>query len=102
MTSTDYKFGTWYPIESKPKIGEFLVWLREPLFGSNTWPMRIRENGITLIAGQFHFEMSAPTHWMPLPPPPGAEWNFSNEAGSDAVSLIGPTSPPPGTKGIED
>ena len=28
-----------------------------------------------------------PTHWMPLPSPPGAELNFSNDAGSDAVSL---------------
>lgn len=28
-----------------------------------------------------------PTHWMPLPSPPGAELNFSNDAERDGVSL---------------
>jgi len=28
-----------------------------------------------------------PTHWMPLPSPPGAELNFSNEPERDGVSL---------------
>lgn len=28
-----------------------------------------------------------PTHWMPVPPPPGAEVTISNEAGSTDVSL---------------
>ena len=34
--------------------------------------------------------------------PPGAELTISNEAGSETVSLIGLTSPPPVTRGIED
>jgi hypothetical protein len=41
-----------------------------------------------------------PSHYWPLPSPPGAELTISNEAGSDDVSLIDPTSPPPVTRGI--
>ncbi len=39
-----------------------------------------------------------PTHWMPLPSPPGAELNFSNEAERDAVSLKPDTSSQPASE----
>lgn len=85
----------WLPIESAPRDGTHILAFG-PQPGCNA-----REHGWTEVR-ETHFEHSGwdwyeavhncshkwkPTHWMPLPSPPGAELNFSNEAGSDAVSL---------------
>ena len=72
---SEYKFGTWYPIDSAPRDGTPVV-----LF----WPF-VTQDGI-VHSGYFYKPASdvaafwysdlvnlgatPPTHWMPLPPPP--------------------------------
>ena len=61
----------WFPIESAPKEGVFLVWLPEPEQGSNVMPMN--SGKITTIGHYFVWDVqSKPTHWRPLPSPPTA------------------------------
>jgi hypothetical protein len=116
MTSPEYKFGEWYRIGSAPWNKTVLLWWRpitENRFAEATVvgqvvapdePLSEDSKPTRWWNGQRgeYQDIWHVTHWMPLPPPPGASMNISNEAGSDAVSLIAPTSPPPVTRGIKD
>ena len=57
----------WQDIESAPKDGEFLVYM--PNERAKIQAARWHPN-VKTIGGNFHFDLTAPTHWMPLPPPP--------------------------------
>lgn len=61
----------WQPIETAPIKGTFLVWLPEPdgRMGSQVALMMNHPN-VQFINGNFAFDLSKPTHWMPLPEPP--------------------------------
>jgi hypothetical protein len=95
MTTPEYKFGTWYPIESAPKDGtEVLLWIPAENTADIGFWGDSHADETTWIEGRDLSPLAA-THWMPLPPPPGETLNFSNESGSDAVSLKSDTSLPP-------
>ena len=57
----------WEPIESAPKDGEFLVYM--PDERTKIQAARWHPN-VKTIGGNFHFDLTAPTHWMPLPAAP--------------------------------
>lgn len=59
----------WRPIETAPTVGEFLVYMPDEIQKMQT--ARFREN-VKVIGGHFAFDLTKPTHWMPLPPAPGA------------------------------
>ncbi len=59
----------WKTIDSAPEEGVFLVWLAEPLLGSQVQTARWHPN-VKTIGAVFHFDAPKPTHWMPLPEPP--------------------------------
>ena len=94
----------WLPIESAPKDGtEILAFcpdrgIRETrmgLYGPGSIGYHRWEQGegprnygwdwIEVVHNSGH--TWKPTHWMPLPSPPDAELNFSNNAERDGVSL---------------
>lgn len=58
----------WLPIESAPEIGEFLVFL--PDERTKVQAARKNENGVFVIGDAFAFDLTEPTHWMPLPESP--------------------------------
>lgn len=98
----------WLPIETAPKDGSKFIGLCRGLVYSVRWELYYdkwphQDGGPTYRGGwsaetwDQHMPCS-PTHWMPLPSPPGAEVNFSNDAGSDAVSLKSNTSSHPATE----
>lgn len=58
----------WQPIETAPKEGIFLVYMPEekrPYQVANFHP------NVNVIGNCFAFDLTKPTHWMPLPQPPG-------------------------------
>lgn len=62
MNQTAFSFGTWYPIESVLDSGERVI-----LYSKHaTVPISIRHVDVEYW-NSLHV---APTHWMPLPPPP--------------------------------
>lgn len=60
---------TWQPIETLPKIGEFLVYMPEE---RHKFQVMSRNGRFSVVAGCFSFDVTKPTHWMPLPEPPSA------------------------------
>jgi hypothetical protein len=97
MTSTDYKFGTWYDITTAPKDGTKIdllfpyprgrtvdcFWGEIGIALGKVWVWRtpIWKDGVLLPEDQWDVNCygSEPTHWMPAP-----------------------ASPPPVTRGIKD
>lgn len=63
---------SWRPIESAPKDGAFLVYMPEE---HRKLQVMYRTEGskIAVIGGAFAFDLTKPTHWQPLPPPPKPE-----------------------------
>lgn len=59
--------GQWMPIETAPEFGEFLVYLPHERVKIQTakWHPNAK-----VIGNVFAFDMSKPTHYMPLPAPP--------------------------------
>lgn len=58
----------WLPIKSMPDEGTFLVYMPEERVKIHTcW---INRNGVMIIGGMFAFDLTKPTYWMSLPPPP--------------------------------
>lgn len=59
--------GGWMPIATIPEKGEFLVFMPEERMQIQAakWHPNVK-----VIGGNFAFDMSAPTHWMPLPAAP--------------------------------
>ncbi len=57
----------WQPIETAPKDGTFLVYM--PNERIKVQAARFHPN-VKVIGGVFAFELTKPTHWMPLPEPP--------------------------------
>jgi hypothetical protein len=60
----------WQPIETAPKEGEYLVYMpaeRHPIQVARYHP------NVKVIGNVFAFDLSPPTHWMPLPAPPTQE-----------------------------
>jgi len=86
----------WRPIESAPADGtEILAYMPGLALGQivlywqdGYWRKKANSMGLKY----------PPTHWMPLPSPPGAELNFSNEPESDAGSLKSDTSSQPASE----
>lgn len=107
----------WLPIETAPKDGtEILAWrddcgtllvrwtsAYELLTDAEAEASGMDENALhseswfcaDFIQGSRLENETVPSHWMPLPSPPGAELNFSNEAERDGVSLKSDTSSQP-------
>ena len=73
MTPTPDRTPDWQPIETAPKDGTHVLlgWaVGVGLVLSGYWPdWRGRKAWVTCV-GQYQGS-AAPTHWMPLPPPPG-------------------------------
>lgn len=63
------KTTNWQPIETAPKTGAFLVWLEEPMLGSNVQVMNRKPNFAT-VGSIFASDAPKATHWQPLPEPP--------------------------------
>lgn len=59
----------WRDFSTAPKEGVFLVWMPKAMNGSHVQAMK-RHPNVSIIGGQFAFDLSKPTHWMPLPAPP--------------------------------
>jgi hypothetical protein len=59
----------WQPIEKAPKDGQFLVYLPNE---HRQIQVMYRNSGsrFAVIGGAFAFDLTKPTHWMPLPEPP--------------------------------
>ena len=57
----------WLPIESLPAEGEFLFYL--PGERRKIQAAQVRPN-VTTIGGCFAFDLTKPTHYMPMPPLP--------------------------------
>lgn len=83
----------WLPIESAPRDGTwFLGWNPTGIIEDQVQVYSWHNPGLGdppwwINAADSNDGDDQPTHWMPLPSPPGAELNFSNDAGSDGVSL---------------
>lgn len=64
---TEHKFGTWYPVEELKEIcREVLFWDRGKI--ELGWKSRNMDGKILYRAER---KVIHPTHFMPLPPPPG-------------------------------
>lgn len=59
--------GGWLPIETCPEDGEFLVYMPD---GSRKIQAARWSPNIKTIGTAFAFDLTKPTHWRPLPPPP--------------------------------
>ena len=70
--ANDALFGLWQPIETAPKIGQFLVLLETEMVGCRIHPMT-RHKNLASIGCYFDFDAGTPTHWMPLPSLPNVE-----------------------------
>jgi len=57
----------WQPIETAPAEGEFLVYMPEE---RNTFQVMRKHPNVSIIGNVFAFDLTKPTHWMPLPPAP--------------------------------
>jgi hypothetical protein len=57
----------WQPIETAPKDGEFLVYMPEER--TKFQVARFHQN-VKIIGNTFAFDLTEPTHWMPLPASP--------------------------------
>lgn len=59
----------WRPIDTAPGDGTFLVYLPDEPRGKQmqvaTWHPNVK-----VIGHVFAFDLTKPTHWMPLPDPP--------------------------------
>ena len=74
----------WRPIETAP-TEPMLEVIIAGQYDNGIWYV---EEGFRNPLGHWNGrKINPPTHWMPLPSPPGAEVNFSNEPERDAVSL---------------
>jgi hypothetical protein len=68
MTSTDYKFGTWYQESVAPKDGtEFLAWDGTSYHVVCSHGYERADGGHAWFNGDVYVRVSA---WTPLPPPP--------------------------------
>ena len=86
----------WRPIESAPADGtEILAYM--PGFALGQMVLYWQDDYWREKANSMGLKYP-PTHWMPLPSPPGAELNFSDDAGSDAVRLKPDTSSQPASE----
>lgn len=96
----------WLPIETAPKNGARVLIFRKShvaigQFDDDKYlkrPVPFWSGTDAAIWGKAWAKSNAPTHWMPLPSPPGAELNFSNDAERDAVSLKPDTSSQPASE----
>jgi hypothetical protein len=65
----------WQPIETAPKDGEFLVYSSDDgvvaVYPSRSSGMFLPKGG-----GRDSDDVSRPTHWMPLPPPPPLDQKY--------------------------
>ena len=67
----EFKFGTWYPIESAPKTGRVILAYAE--LYNYLGLVRMRRDGEWEAVDPLNKGMGFgfyPTHWMPLPDPP--------------------------------
>lgn len=62
----------WRPIETQPDVGEYLVYVPSERTKMQVCRSGLNANGrpLRVIGGHFSFDVAAPTHWCPLPPPP--------------------------------
>ncbi len=67
FTHQGVKQQPWQPIETAPEDGEFLVYMPEER--TRIQSAKFRQN-VKTIGGAFAFDLTKPSHWMPLPPPP--------------------------------
>lgn len=68
MTHHSTSHAEWQPISSALRDGVFLVYMPDELRPYQT--MYTNKNGVAVIGGCFAFDLTKPTHWLPLPPPP--------------------------------
>jgi len=67
---------SWQPIETAPKVGEFLVFAptvngkRPYSAGNSNVSVMFRHPNMSLIDAHFHYDMPSPIYWQPLPAPP--------------------------------
>jgi hypothetical protein len=57
----------WQPIETLPDEGQFLIYLPEEI---RQFQVMYKNHRFSMIGGDFGFDLTKPTHWMPLPEPP--------------------------------
>lgn len=99
---SSFQFGVWYPIKTAP-AGTAVLIAGGTYYSDQGWdtPPGDPFAGVTIAwrrdrdeywqgnqLAHDEYLWHKPTHWMPLPSPPGAELNFSDEAGSDPVSMM--------------
>ena len=81
----------WLPIEKAPKDGTRVLIFRKNRVAIGAFdddkylkrPVPFWDGTDAATWGKAWAKSNAPTHWMPLPSPPGAELNFSNDAERD-------------------
>lgn len=60
----------WQPIETAPAVCTVLVYMPEE---NRKFQVMYRYENSSVIGGAFAFELTKPTHWMPLPEAPTKE-----------------------------
>ena len=76
----------WQEIETAPKTGVFLVYApdrkdgRKPYVGGSNFAVMVRHENVTLVGGNFAFDVPSPTHWRPLPAPPVSQLKDTTNA----------------------
>ena len=62
----------WMLMDSQPESGSFLVYLPEER-KDDRYQVAVNHPNIKTIGKCFDFDLTKPTHWMPLPSPPITE-----------------------------
>ena len=77
---TEYKFGTWYPIETVPKNEDVIIYTKEDIISIGEACFKTEDSDYHEIDVLYHLEQlndekKPPTalFWMPLPPMPESE-----------------------------
>lgn len=76
----------WHDIETAPKTGVFLVYApdrkdgRKPYVGGSNFAVMVRHENVTLVGGNFAFDVPSPTHWQSILAPPVSQLKDTTNA----------------------